>query len=112
MKEIVINHEGYIYIGTVKVQIKFIKNIIKNTCNDIIIVIQSITERNKRSKQKGVDNMRILEWKIWGGNRSENDALYIWASDADIALQTARMEDRDLDATQWTGREKEFGIEE
>ena len=48
--------------------------------------------------------MRILEWKIWCGNRSENDAIYIWASDADIALQVARMEDRDLDATQCTGR--------
>ena len=56
--------------------------------------------------------MRILEWKIWGGNRSENDAMYIWASDADIALQTARMEDRDLDTTQWTGREKEVDNEE
>ena len=56
--------------------------------------------------------MKILEWKIWGGNRSENDAMYIWASDADIALQVARMEDRDLDATQWTGREKEINYEE
>ena len=58
--------------------------------------------------------MRILEWKIWGGNRSENDAMYIWASEADIALQVARMKDRDrdLDATQWTGREKEIDNEE
>ena len=56
--------------------------------------------------------MRILEWKIWGGNRSENDAMYIWAPDADTALQAARMEDRDLDATQWTGREVETDNEE
>ena len=56
--------------------------------------------------------MRILEWKIWGGNRSENDAMYIWAPDEDTALQAARMEDRDLDATQWTGREKEIDNEE
>ena len=56
--------------------------------------------------------MRILEWKIWGGNRSENDAMFIWASDADIALHVARMEDCDLNATQWTGRKKEFGNEE
>ena len=56
--------------------------------------------------------MRILLWKIWGGNRTENDAMYIWAPDADIALQVARMEDCDLDATQWTGREKEINYEE
>ena len=56
--------------------------------------------------------MRILEWKIWGGNRSENDAIYIWASDSYIALQVARTKDHDLNSTQWTGREKEIKYEE
>lgn len=51
--------------------------------------------------------MRILEWKIFGGNRSENDAMYVWAKDADDAIEIARRTDKNVCAIQWTGRERQ-----
>ena len=57
-------------------------------------------------------SMVLKEFMVWDGMKDQRHPIYIWASDADIALQVARMEDRDLDATQWTGRKKEFGNEE
>ena len=56
--------------------------------------------------------MVLKEFMVWDGMMDQSHAIYIWASDADIAWQAARMEDRDLDATQWTGREKEVDNEE
>lgn len=53
--------------------------------------------------------MRILEWKIFGGNRSESDAMYVWAKDADDALEIACRTDKDVCAFQWTGRERNGG---
>lgn len=50
--------------------------------------------------------MRILEWKIWGGNRSENDAMYIWAYDMDNAIYIARIIDASICSAQWTGKER------
>ena len=51
--------------------------------------------------------MRILEWKIFGGNRSENNAMYVWAKDVDDAIEIARRTDKSVCAFQWTGRERE-----
>lgn len=50
--------------------------------------------------------MKILEWKIWGGNRSENDAMYIWAKDFDDAIEISRRTEKDICAGQWTGKER------
>lgn len=53
----------------------------------------------------------IRRYKIWGGNRKESEALYIWAKSADEALfSIARKIDPTVTTTQWTGEEKEGAI--
>ena len=55
--------------------------------------------------------MRILEWKIFGGNRPENNAMYVWAKDVDSAIEIARRTDKNVCAVQWTGRERRLNEE-
>ncbi len=46
------------------------------------------------------------KYKIWGGDREEKDALYIWAQDMDEALhKIAREIDETVTTSQWTGEE-------
>ena len=47
----------------------------------------------------------MRKYKIWGGDRTEKDALYIWAQDMDEAFKIARKEDPTVTAAQWTGEE-------
>ena len=47
--------------------------------------------------------MKKLEWRIWGGNRREEDAIYIWAYSLDDALRIAKIIDPDVTVAQWTG---------
>jgi hypothetical protein len=52
--------------------------------------------------------MILREFKVWGGKREENDSLYIWAKDADDAIEIARLTDQSICISQWTGNEKSY----
>ena len=52
--------------------------------------------------------MILREFKVWGGKREENDSLYIWAKDADDAIEIARLTDQSICTFQWTGNEKSY----
>ena len=52
--------------------------------------------------------MIVREFKVWGGKREENDSLYIWAKDADDAIEIARLTDQSICISQWTGNEKSY----
>ena len=50
--------------------------------------------------------MRLLQFKIWGGNIDYNHSMEIWARDADIAFfGIARRIEPSVTAFQWTGNE-------
>ena len=51
--------------------------------------------------------MKLLEFKIWGGHREENDAIYVWSSCMDDAIYIARWIDPDVCVVQWTGRKED-----
>lgn len=46
------------------------------------------------------------EFMVWGGSRDVINRFYVWAYDADSAIQIARLKDSDICAAQWTGRER------
>ena len=52
--------------------------------------------------------MILREFKVWGGKREENDSLYIWAKDADDAIEIARLTDQSICISQWTGNAKSY----
>lgn len=52
--------------------------------------------------------MILREFKVWGGKREENDSLYIWAKDADDAIEIVRLTDQSICISQWTGNEKSY----
>ena len=54
--------------------------------------------------------MILREFKVWGGKREENDSLYIWAKDADDAIEIARLTDQSICTSQWTGNEKRIKL--
>lgn len=45
----------------------------------------------------------LKEFMVWGGNRDVINHFYVWAYDADSAIQIARLKDSDICAAQWTG---------
>ena len=49
---------------------------------------------------------KMLEFKLWGGCRDEEDAIYIWAYDMDDAIVIARKNDPSICIAQWTGKER------
>lgn len=48
----------------------------------------------------------LKEFMVWGGSRDVINHFYVWAYDADSAIQIARLKDSDICAAQWTGRER------
>lgn len=50
--------------------------------------------------------MKLLQFRIWGGNVDYSHPMHIWASDADTAFfGVARRIESSVTAYQWTGKE-------
>ena len=72
------------------------------TDNYFFDTIKKIKKINKGESMK----RKMLEFKLWGGCRDEENAVYIWAYDMDDAIVIARKIDLSICIAQWTGKER------